>query len=100
MKKIINELIEGRKYVITLHAKKRMDERGVSTADLITFIMNGDIIEKHPEDEPCPSALILGTVACRYCHAVVALCKNHVKIITVYWPDEEKWTDHKTRKSN
>jgi hypothetical protein len=24
----------------------------------------------------------------------------HVKIITVYWPDEEKWIDYKTRKSN
>jgi hypothetical protein len=90
MKKIINDLIEGRKYVIALHAKKRMDERGVSSADLKTFIMNGDIIEKYPDSEPCPSALILGTVAGCNCHAVVALCKNHVKIITVYWPDEEK----------
>lgn len=77
-----------------------MDERGVSSADLVTFITNGDIIEKYPESEPCPSALIPGTVAGSHCHAVVALCKNHVKIITVYWPDEEKGTDHKTRKSN
>jgi len=96
----IKALIEERKYVITLHAKKRMDERGVSSADLITFIMNGDIIEEYPDSEPCPSALILGTVVDCHCHAVVALCKNHARIITVYWPDEEKWIDHKTRKSN
>jgi len=96
----IKALIGERKYIITLHAKKRMDERGVSSADLITFIMDGDIIEEYPDSEPCPSALILGTVACCHCHAVVALCKNHARIITVYWPDEEKWIDHKTRKSN
>jgi hypothetical protein len=96
----IKALIEERKYIITLHAKKRMDERGVSSADLITLIMNGDIIEEYPDSEPCPSALILGTVADCHCHAVVALCKNHARIITVYWSDEEKWIDHKTRKSN
>ena len=61
-----------------------MDERGVSSADLITFIMYGDIIEEYPDSEPCPSALILGTVAGCHCHAVVALCKNHARIITVY----------------
>ena len=50
----IKALIEERKYIITLHAKKRMDERGVSSADLITFIMNGDIIEEYPDKESCP----------------------------------------------
>lgn len=96
----IKALIRERKYIITLHAKKRMDERGVSSADLITFIMNGDIIEEYSDSEPCPSALILGIVAGYYCHAVVALCKNHARIITVYWPDDEKWIDYRTRKSN
>jgi hypothetical protein len=46
--------------------------------------MNGDIIEEYPYSEPCPSALILGSVANSHCHAVVALCKNHARIITVY----------------
>ena len=80
----IKALIRERKYLITLHAKKRMDERGVSSADLITFIMHGDIIEEYPDSEPRPSALILGTVAGCNCHAVVVLCKNHARIITVY----------------
>jgi len=96
----IKTLIRERKYIITLHARKRMDERGVSSADLITYIMNGDIIEKYPDSEPCPSALIMGIVADCHGHVVVALCKNHVRIITVYWPGEEKWIDYKTRRSN
>lgn len=96
----IKALMKERKYIITLHAKKRMDERSISSTDLTTFRMNGEIIEEYSDREPCPSALILGTVAGCHCHAVVALCKNHVRIITVYWPDEEKWIECKTRKSN
>ncbi len=96
----IKALMKERKYIITLHAKKRMDEQSISSTDLTTFIMNGEIIEEYSDREPCPSALILGTVAGCHCHAVVALCKNHVRIITVYWPDEEKWIECKTRKSN
>lgn len=44
----IKARIGERKYIITLHAKKRMDERGVSSSDLVTFIMNGDINRRIP----------------------------------------------------
>ncbi len=96
----IRAMIRDRKYIITFHAMKRMEERGVSKADLIRLIMNGDIIEEYPDRTPCPSALMAGTIDCYYCHAVVALCKTHVRIITVYWPDDDKWIDHRQRKLN
>jgi hypothetical protein len=96
----IRAMIRDRKYVITFHAIRRMEERGVSKADVITLIMNGDIIEEYPDSSPCPSALMVGTVDCYYCHAVVALCKTHVRIVTVYWPDDDEWIDHRQRKSN
>jgi len=89
-----------RKYIITLHARDRMDQRGISTEDLANLIMNGDIIEAYPDSKPCPSALISGFVAGCNCHAVVGICKNHLRVITVYWPGEDKWIDHRMRRAN
>lgn len=45
----IRAMIRDRRYVITFHAIRRMEERGVSKADVITLIMNGDIIEEYPD---------------------------------------------------
>jgi hypothetical protein len=87
-------------YIITFHARTRMDERGISTDDLVNLILNGCIIEDYPDSQPCPSALITGIAGWRYCHAVVALCENHLRIVTVYWPEDEEWIDHMTRRRN
>ena len=70
-------------YIITFHAHQRMD---------------GRIIEDYPDSKPCPSALIAGIAGWRCCHAVVALCENHLRIVTVYWPEDGKWTNHMTRR--
>ena len=87
-------------YIITFHAHRRMDERSISTDDLVNLILNGSIIEDYPSSKPCPSALITGIVGWRDCHAVVALCENHLRVITVYWPEDEKWTDNMRRRRN
>lgn len=96
----IKLLVEERKYIITLHARKRMDERGVSTEGLVNLISEGEIIEEYYDSKPCPSFLIFGSVEGDYCHAVVALCKNHLRIITVYWPGEDKWINQRIRKTD
>ena len=80
-------------YIITFHAHRRMDERGIFTEDLVNLILKGSIIEDYPDTKPCPSALISGSTGGRHCHAVVALCENHLRIVTVYWPVDEKWTN-------
>ena len=77
-----------------------MDERGIFTEDLVNLISQGEIIEEYPDSRPCPSALIMGIIAVKHCHAVIALCKNHLRIITVYWPDEDKWIRNRMRKAN
>lgn len=87
-------------YIITFHAHRRMDERGISTEDLVNLILDGSIIEDYPDSRPCPSALIAGRAGWRYCHAVVALCENHLRIITVYWPEDGEWKDNMTRRMN
>jgi hypothetical protein len=38
----IRTLINERKYIATLHARTRMDERGIFTEDLVNLISEGD----------------------------------------------------------
>ena len=45
---------------ITLHAAKRLEQRGIKTSDIINCIKSGTIIEQYPTDYPYPSCLILG----------------------------------------
>ena len=45
---------------ITLHAAKRLEQRGILLKDIIECIKNGEIIEQYPDDYPFPSCLILG----------------------------------------
>ena len=81
----------------TDHARTRMFERGIESNAVIDMIMNGEIIKGYPESAPCPSALILGSAESQACHVVAALCRDRVKIVTVYWPDEEEWLDSRKR---
>ena len=87
-------------YIITFHAHRRMDERRIFTEDLVSLILDGSIIEDYPDSKPCPSALISGSTGGRPCHAVVALCENHLRIVTVYWPEDEKWTNQMTKRES
>ncbi|HNX08673.1 MAG TPA: DUF4258 domain-containing protein [Methanothrix sp.] len=82
----------------TDHAKTRMFERGIESDAVIDLILNGEIIEVYPEGMQCPSALILGSIESQACHVVAALCRDRVKIVTAYWPDEGEWLDSRTRK--
>ena len=87
-------------YVVTMHSRRRMNERGILLRDVMYAVEHGEIIEQYPEDYPFPSCLILGaTVGGRYLHAVVSLDEGHIFLITAYYPDEEDWEpDMKTRR--
>ncbi len=95
----IKKKISKRDYNLTFHARARMFERRIFNRDLVDLIMDGEVIEEYPDREPCPAVLILGFVSGRQCHAVVACCMDHLRIITVYWPDEERWINHCLRKN-
>jgi hypothetical protein len=90
-------LIREGRITFTDHARTRMFERGIESNTVIDLILNGEIIEKYPDSMPCPSVLILGPVKSEACHVVAALCRDRVKIVTVYWPDEEEWLDSRKR---
>lgn len=87
---------------ITLHAAKRLEQRGILLSDVISCIQKGEIIEQYPDDYPCPSCLILGiSVKKKYIHVVIGSDLETIWIITAYYPDSNKWEhDFKTRKEN
>lgn len=93
----LKELIIKDEFIISNHARTRMFQRNISTEDIRHVIFNGEIIEDYPDDEPCPSALFLGFVNDNPYHAVVAQCIDHVRIVTVYIPEKDKWIDYRIR---
>ena len=85
-------------FIVSNHARSRMFQRNISTENIQDVILQGQIIEEYPEDEPCPSALIFAYSEGRPLHVVVAECEDHIRIITVYIPENNKWIDHVFRR--
>lgn len=87
---------------ITLHAAKRLEQRGILLKDVMACIMNGEIIEQYPDDYPYPSCLIFGwNVDGKILHAVIGQHESELFLITAYFPNTEKWeSDFKTRKEH
>ncbi|MEA2054369.1 MAG: DUF4258 domain-containing protein [Candidatus Thermoplasmatota archaeon] len=86
----IKKFIEENNFIISNHARVRMFQRNISTDNIKEAIMNGKIIEKYPDDTPCPSALIQGSLKNIPYHIVVAECEDHVRIVTVYIPEKDR----------
>lgn len=87
---------------ITLHAAKRLEQRGIFLSDVIACITNGEIIEQYPDDYPYPSCLILGSsLGNKFLHVVIGHHETELFLITAYFPSCDKWkNDFKTRKEN
>lgn len=48
---------------------------------------------------PCPSVLTMGLIGAFAYHTVIAICTDHIRVITGYIPEEDKWIEYCTRKS-
>lgn len=72
------------------HALERFLERGISRSEVVSAIMNGEVIEVYPKDRPYPSALIL-YIEVEPLHVVVAAdpIARICHVITAYRPDLE-----------
>ncbi len=94
------QLNTAENYVVTMHSRRRMDERGIRLRDVMNVIAHGEIIEQYPEDFPFPSCLVFGLTASERClHVVVSLNEGHIYLITAYYPSESEWeSDMKTRR--
>lgn len=95
----IAELVESGEILISHHARIRMFERNVSTDELIAIISLGEIIEEYSDDEPCPSVLIMGFINAVAYHTVIAVCRDHIRVITVYIPEQDKWIEYRRRRN-
>lgn len=61
---------------------------------------NGEIIEQYETDKPLQSCLVLGlSIENKYLHVVVSHDDEFIYLITVYYPNLNKWNpDYKTRR--
>ena len=75
-----------------------MFERNVSSENILALLMVGEIIERYLDDDPCPSCLMLGYIEDIPYHLVLGLCEDHLRLITVYIPEEEQWIQYRKRK--
>jgi hypothetical protein len=88
------------KVALTIHSKKRMEERNIRVDDVLHCIDSGEIIEQYEEDTPLPSCLVLGKdMKDAGMHIVISKDEEFIYLITAYYPDDERWEkDLKTRK--
>lgn len=93
--------IKNERIRITDHADEEAHSDNLTFDEVMTSIINGEIIEDYPTDKPFPSCLIYGQNYKREpIHSVWAYNEENkwAVLITVYRPDPERWVDFKTRK--
>lgn len=81
---------------VTAHVLKRCRERKITLDDIISCIMNGEIIENYPNDYPYPSALVIGYKKETPIHLVAGIGDGKLWIITAYFPDPNQWDNNFT----
>jgi hypothetical protein len=93
-------LSEVGKIIFRTHAIIRMFQRRVDERDVRSILETGEVIEAYPDDTPYPSRLVLGWVGNRPLHVVVAdnSADNETIVITVYQPDQDKWSPNFRRR--
>jgi hypothetical protein len=93
-------LSEAGKIIFRTHAVKRMFQRRVDEKDVRSVLETGEIIEVYSDDTPYPSCLILGWLGNRPLHVVAAdnTADDETIVITVYEPEQDKWTPNFKRR--
>ena len=97
----IKSMCENKALRWTNHVLMRLLQRNISLNDVISALINGEIIEQYTDDYPYPSCLVLGiTLKNKYIHVVCGIGDGELWIITAYYPDLKEWeSDFKTRKA-
>jgi len=82
------------------HAFRRAIERNISDREIREAGEQAEVIEDYPDDKYSPSALLLGfTTAGRALHLQVSFAEAALaKIITLYEPDPNEWSDYRRRR--
>ena len=71
-----------------------MFQRHIDEGDVRYILSRGETIEEYPDDTPYPSRLIMGWIERRPLHIVAAdnTADNETIVITVYEPEQDKWS--------
>jgi hypothetical protein len=79
--------------VFTRHARKRILERGIRIDDVHVAMSAPTVVEEYPDDEPCPTRLVLGWVGSRPLHLVLAgpTAAGDTIVVTLYEPAAARW---------
>ena len=99
---LIKKLTSAKQVSFKQHCVERMIERDITTRELLYALKNPEIIKVYPEDRPLTSYLVLGfNKSKKPLHIVLAVSIDRTRlwIITVYRPDNQKWSnDFKERR--
>lgn len=100
--RFIHSHIRAKHYRLTRHATIARLERGITIAEIEQALLNGEIIEEYPDDQPYPSCLVLGWLESGDpLHIVCSRgdIEPALRIVTIYEPEEALWeSDYKTRR--
>jgi hypothetical protein len=78
----------------TNHILERMFRRGISTDDVVSALIDGEIIEQYPSDYPFPSCLVLGhTKGGKALHIVCGSNGEELWLVTAYVPGAAEWSE-------
>lgn len=96
----IRQLATPETIEITVHALKRLEQRGILFSEVLTCLELGEIVEEYPSDFPNPSCLLFTMISvARPLHVVVGVTTTRLWIITAYIPSQDIFeTDFKTRR--
>lgn len=98
----IKRAVESNRFRVTKHALEEARNDQLPLASVFASVLQGEVIERYPDDVPFPSCLILGTTVSQgRIHSVWAYNREFgwAILVTVYRPDPERWFDGRTRRS-
>ena len=99
----IRDKILHRQYEFSKHAVDQGIIRDISVPEVEQAMVDrSEVIEDYPDDKYGPSCLILGfTRVGRPLHIQCSYpSRPLLKIVTLYEPDPERWTDSRIRKTD
>ena len=98
--RLIRQSVQQSLLFFTDHAVRQMASRGILDTEAQEAILRGEIIEENPEDKYGPTCLIFGlTQHDRPLH-VLCSAPPRVRVVTVYQPDPDEWTEHRIRRKS
>ena len=94
----IRERVQEGEYLIKIHGRQRMSERGIWVVDVENALLTGRVIEDYPFDPRGHSCLVLGEDQAGYwLHVVCNVSTDILAIVTAYYPEEHQWSNYEVR---